>query len=260
MVEKKLVDDDKTEPEVVEVAPPESSSPTSHAKKERKSHMKRLGAHLRKIVRSRTPGRRRIPAEKQPSGRRLLFKRDGSKEQVDKTVETLGETVKETTTTTTKTKKVEKVRIPVSVTKKTSKTTTIAPAQPPIAPASEPLNVVKVDDSLLPEYVQTNEPIVYSSGPNRSTGVYYTNKLERNPKLQWEKPDWADKPKLKSMPNVHDATGSAMGKPEKQVEWEKPAWATKNVLKLTDQGAKIKSGKDIVRPITATTTTSDNAN
>lgn len=258
MVEKKQVEDDKTEPEVVEVAPPESS-PTSHAKKERKSHMKRLGAHLRKIVRSRTPGRRRIPAEKQPSGRRLLFKRDGSKEQVDKTAETPGETVKETVSTTTKTKKVEKVRIPVSVTKKTSKTTTIAPAQPPIAPASEPLNVVKVEDSLLPEYVQTNEPIVYSNGPVRSTGVYYTNKLERNPKLQWEKPDWADKPKLKSMSNVHDGgAGSAIGKPEKQVEWEKPAWATKNVLKPTDQGAKIKSGKDIVRPITTTTTDSAN--
>lgn len=153
--------------------------------------------------------------------------------------------VSSTTTTTVTTTSVATATQDNGVTKTVTKTVAVQP----------PVTVTKVEESLMPEYVQTNEPIEYSFSNSNSANnqVYYTNKLERK-NLDWQKPEWAQKPVLKSTPKKEGGTiGPRISAEDKQIGWEKPAWATQNVLKSTGRGEALKKGADIALPITSST-------
>jgi hypothetical protein len=105
-----------------------------------------------------------------------------------------------------------------------------------------------------------NEDVQYSYSKDGKT--YYTDKLEKQEKLAWKKPEWTSgSPLRKTNKGVVLKEKGSLEKPivipaDKSVEketgigWSKPSWTKEKVLKSTEKGSALKSGVEIARPIT----------
>lgn len=105
-----------------------------------------------------------------------------------------------------------------------------------------------------------NEDVQYSYSKDGKT--YYTDKLEKQEKLAWKKPEWtSSSPLRKTNKGVVLKERGTLEKPivipaDKSVEketgigWSKPSWTKEKVLKSTEKGSALKSGVEIARPIT----------